>query len=332
MDDWGWQELEPWLSARVALPIGPLFCVINGRTRGRPWTTSGARAELRRAAARAAMRRRFAPHQLRHAHAVEMARKASRSSSSNASSGTATSGSPRSICRASTTPRSSRRSTRAAPQWCRSPPRGRPCRPRRTENRGPRARASAPTTEGPAPAHSSAAAATGNRRAPRTRLREQADAVAQRLLVVRRERLGVDPPDARCTAGGCPAQGLMVRLVGVAAVWGRAARGSALRWGSDHVIVAPADLDAAAARLGAEHGLALPGAGDTTALGTHNRSVPLGGCYVEILARGRQRRGSAVSARAGAGRPHRADRRGTRSCGLLPLMTWCSWPSDSARR
>jgi integrase len=74
MDDWGWQELEPWLIVRVALPIGPLFCVINGRTRGRPWTSSGARAELRRAAARASVRRRFAPHQLRHAHAVEMAR------------------------------------------------------------------------------------------------------------------------------------------------------------------------------------------------------------------------------------------------------------------
>ena len=81
MDDWGWQELEPWLIARVALPIGPLFCVINGRTRGRPWTTSGARAELRRAAARASVRRRFAPHQLRSllrprltAFAVEMAR------------------------------------------------------------------------------------------------------------------------------------------------------------------------------------------------------------------------------------------------------------------
>jgi site-specific recombinase XerD len=74
MDDWGWQELEPWLIARVALPIGSLFCVINGRTRGRPWTTSGARAELRRAASRAGVRRRFAPHQLRHAHAVEMAR------------------------------------------------------------------------------------------------------------------------------------------------------------------------------------------------------------------------------------------------------------------
>jgi hypothetical protein len=46
MDDWGRQELEPWLVARVAVPIGPLFCILNGRTRGRPWSTSGARAEL----------------------------------------------------------------------------------------------------------------------------------------------------------------------------------------------------------------------------------------------------------------------------------------------
>jgi integrase len=74
MDDRGWQELEPWLDARVALPIGLFFCVINGGTRGRPWTASGARAELRRTATQAGVRRRFAPHQLRHAHAVEMAR------------------------------------------------------------------------------------------------------------------------------------------------------------------------------------------------------------------------------------------------------------------
>jgi hypothetical protein len=78
MDDWGWRDLEPGLIARVALPIGPLFCVINGRTRGRPWTTSGARAELRRAAARAGVRRRFAPNQLRHATRSRWLAKASR--------------------------------------------------------------------------------------------------------------------------------------------------------------------------------------------------------------------------------------------------------------
>ena len=74
MDDWGWQELQPWLELRVELPVGPLFCVINGATRGRPWSTAAARAHLRRTAVAAGVRRRFAPHQLRHAHAVEMAR------------------------------------------------------------------------------------------------------------------------------------------------------------------------------------------------------------------------------------------------------------------
>ena len=116
MDDWGWQEPEPWLIERIALPIGPLFCIISGRTRGRPWTSSGARAELRRTAARAGVRRRFAPHQLRHAHAVEIAREGVPMIVIQASSGTATSGSPRSIYRASTTPKSSKRSTPAAPR------------------------------------------------------------------------------------------------------------------------------------------------------------------------------------------------------------------------
>jgi site-specific recombinase XerD len=55
------------------MPVGTLFCVIDGQTRGRPWTPSAARNQLRRIAAKAGVRRRFAPHQLRHAHAVEMA-------------------------------------------------------------------------------------------------------------------------------------------------------------------------------------------------------------------------------------------------------------------
>jgi site-specific recombinase XerD len=74
MDAWGWEELQPWLAVRVEFPIGPLFCVINGPTRGRYWSSAAARADLRRTAAAAGVRRRFAPHQLRHAHAVEMAR------------------------------------------------------------------------------------------------------------------------------------------------------------------------------------------------------------------------------------------------------------------
>ena len=74
MDEWGWEELRPWLELRVEFPVGPLFCVINGPTRGRHWASAAARAELRRTAVAAGVRRRFAPHQLRHAHAVELAR------------------------------------------------------------------------------------------------------------------------------------------------------------------------------------------------------------------------------------------------------------------
>jgi site-specific recombinase XerD len=73
-DAWGFEQLRPWLARRVEMPVGTLFCVIDGQTRGRPWTPAAARNHLRRIAARAGVRRRFAPHQLRHAHAVEMAR------------------------------------------------------------------------------------------------------------------------------------------------------------------------------------------------------------------------------------------------------------------
>lgn len=74
MDAWGWQQLEPWLGVREQLRVGALFCIINGPNQGRPWTQDVVRFQLRRTAAEAGVRRRFAPHQLRHAHAVEMAR------------------------------------------------------------------------------------------------------------------------------------------------------------------------------------------------------------------------------------------------------------------
>ena len=74
MDEWAWGQLHPWLEARLSFPIGPLFCVINWPTCGRPWSHSQVRIALRRTAAQAGVRRRFAPHQLRHARAVEMAR------------------------------------------------------------------------------------------------------------------------------------------------------------------------------------------------------------------------------------------------------------------
>jgi len=61
MDEWAWEQLEPWSTARVALPVGPLFCIITGATRGRPWSAAAARTQLRRTAATAGVPRRFAP-------------------------------------------------------------------------------------------------------------------------------------------------------------------------------------------------------------------------------------------------------------------------------
>jgi len=119
MDAWGWQQLQPWLETRLELPVGPLFCIVNGATRGRHWANAAARADLRRTAARAGVRRRFAPHQLRHAHAVEMAREGVPLVVIQRQLGHSTSGSPRSTSKASTTPRSSTPSTPAPPRWSR---------------------------------------------------------------------------------------------------------------------------------------------------------------------------------------------------------------------
>jgi integrase len=73
MDRWAWSQLEPWMSVRRKLLFGKLLCVVRGETASRHWESSAARKQLARTAVRAGVRRRFAPHQHRHAHAVEMA-------------------------------------------------------------------------------------------------------------------------------------------------------------------------------------------------------------------------------------------------------------------
>ncbi len=74
MDRWAWEQLDPWLELRRTLPVGALFCVLRGPTRGR--LLAGRHPSPAAWTAQAAgVRRRFAPHQLRHAHAVEMSRK-----------------------------------------------------------------------------------------------------------------------------------------------------------------------------------------------------------------------------------------------------------------
>jgi len=56
-----WEHLTPWTPKRLELPLDPLFCIAHGPARGRPWPQTGARSQLRRLAARAGVRRRFAP-------------------------------------------------------------------------------------------------------------------------------------------------------------------------------------------------------------------------------------------------------------------------------
>jgi len=70
MDHWAWQHLSDWLEIRVGMRVGALLCIVDGPTQGRRWSPTAARATLRQFAANAEVRRRFAPHQLRHAHAV----------------------------------------------------------------------------------------------------------------------------------------------------------------------------------------------------------------------------------------------------------------------
>lgn len=47
MDPRAWSVLDDWTSTRTAFWPGPLFCVIDGPTRGRAWSDTVVRTELR---------------------------------------------------------------------------------------------------------------------------------------------------------------------------------------------------------------------------------------------------------------------------------------------
>jgi site-specific recombinase XerC len=98
MDRWAWEQLSPWLITRAALPVGALFCVLRGPTRGRPCSPAGLRAQLRRVAVKAGVH--GGSH---HISSVTRTRsrcrgKAFHLSSSSANSDTPTSGSPLRLC------------------------------------------------------------------------------------------------------------------------------------------------------------------------------------------------------------------------------------------
>ena len=73
MDEWGWQQLRPWLSARAGLPAGSPFCIIDGPRAGdrgqaprstagcAGWPSGGGQASVRAASAAQRARARAGP-------------------------------------------------------------------------------------------------------------------------------------------------------------------------------------------------------------------------------------------------------------------------------
>ena len=115
MDPWAWSDhLARWVACRTQLPLGPLFCVIDGATRGRPWSATAVRAELRRYALAAG-----SGGALRHISSGMLTlssspAKACRYPSSSASSGIRMCPRPACTSKGSTPRRSSARSTPGA--------------------------------------------------------------------------------------------------------------------------------------------------------------------------------------------------------------------------
>jgi integrase len=73
MDRWGWDHLRPWLEIRISDAGRPAAVRDRGCDPRAAWASEAARAQVRRVASKAGVGRRFAPHQLRHAHDVELA-------------------------------------------------------------------------------------------------------------------------------------------------------------------------------------------------------------------------------------------------------------------
>lgn len=94
IDEWGWEQLQPWLTYRRTLPVGALTCVLSDPTAGRLLGDSCVRRELHKLDFDAGVRRRIAPHQLRHALACELAHEPAKASASTGATSAATRTSP----------------------------------------------------------------------------------------------------------------------------------------------------------------------------------------------------------------------------------------------
>jgi site-specific recombinase XerD len=72
MDEWAWQQLDPWLQARKASPFGTVFCTILQPDAGTRLAATDVRRGMHAAGRRAGLRRRCYPHAWRHTHAIDL--------------------------------------------------------------------------------------------------------------------------------------------------------------------------------------------------------------------------------------------------------------------
>jgi integrase len=102
MDEWGFEQLRPWLGERARLPVGPLFCVIDGPTRGRPGQLLASGSSFAGSLAKQAFVAASRPISSATRMRLSSRARACRSTSSSASSATPISARPASTCRGST--------------------------------------------------------------------------------------------------------------------------------------------------------------------------------------------------------------------------------------
>ena len=73
MDPLAWEQIAPWLALRAKYPDGPIFCVVEGRTKGvRAIGSSQFRAKLHETAAAVGVTKRVHPHGARHSLACDL--------------------------------------------------------------------------------------------------------------------------------------------------------------------------------------------------------------------------------------------------------------------
>lgn len=74
MDEWGFAQIQPWLEERKSYPPGPVFCIVEGPTKGGRMSAPWVRTALAKLAIETGCPKRVHPHGFRHSHACSLAR------------------------------------------------------------------------------------------------------------------------------------------------------------------------------------------------------------------------------------------------------------------